>query len=247
MSRCRIVFYLPLALLLMALGLVRAEEPSAGKQVKQTLAAKVSDDLRPVYWLYLPEKYDADKEAKWPLLLFLHGAGERGEDPQRVKIHGPPKLADKKAFPFIIVSPQVAPDKRWRAESLGTLLDEVISKHHVDKDRVYVTGLSMGGAGTWSVAAAYPDRFAAIVPICGFGRAEIAEKIKHLPIWVFHGAKDKAVTLERSQEMVDALKAAGAEPKFTIYPDAGHDSWTETYNNQEVYDWLLKQRRKGAK
>jgi predicted peptidase len=232
---------------LLPFGLAQADEPVAGKQVKQTLEAAVADDLRPDYWLYLPEKYDASNVERWPLLLFLHGAGERGEKLELVKVHGPPKLADKKAFPLIIVSPQCAARKRWEAESLAKLLDEVTAKHRVDKDRIYVTGLSMGGYGTWNLTAAYPDRFAAIVPICGGGDVKTAEKIKHVPAWVFHGAKDQVVKLERSQQMVDALKAAGAEPKFTIYAEAGHDSWTETYNNQEVYDWLLKQKRKTEK
>jgi predicted peptidase len=245
--RCVSRFLAVIAFVAVPLGLAWADEPAAGKQVKQTLEAKVSDDLRPDYWLYLPEKYDASKDQKWPLVLFLHGAGERGDDPKLVKIHGPPKLADKKAFPFILVSPQCVPKKFWVTESVGKLLDEVTAKHRVDKDRIYVTGLSMGGFGTWNLAAAYPDRFAAIVPICGGGKPDSAEKIKHIPAWVFHGAKDGAVKLERSQAMVDALKAAGGEPKFTIYPDAGHDSWTETYNNPEVYDWLLKQKRKADK
>jgi predicted peptidase len=220
-----------------------AAEPAAGKQVKQTLEAKASDDLRPDYWLYLPEKYGESKDQRWPLLLFLHGAGERGDDLELVKKHGPPKLADKQAFPFVVVSPQCAKEKRWNAEALGKLLDEVVAKHRVDKDRVYVTGLSMGGAGTWRLAAAYPDRFAAIMPICGGGDPKTAERIKHIPTWVFHGAKDQAVKLQRSEEMVDALKAAGGKPEFTVYPDANHDSWTETYNNPKVYDWLLKHKR----
>ncbi len=239
-----------IAMTLPPLGAALADEPMAGKQVKQTLEARIAADMRPDYWLYLPEKYDGskgeNKAEKWPLVLFLHGAGERGENLEHVKIHGPPKLADKRAFPFILVSPQCSESNWWVVESLGKLLDEVTAKHRVDQDRVYVTGLSMGGYGTWALAAKYPDRFAAIVPICGGGEASSAEKIKHIPAWVFHGAKDQAVKLEQSQTMVDALKAAGAEPRFTVYADVEHDSWTETYNNQEVYDWLLKQKRTKA-
>jgi predicted peptidase len=221
----------------------RADEPVPGKQVKQTLEAKVADDLRPDYWLYLPERYGESKDQRWPLLLFLHGSGERGDDIELVKKHGPPKLADKQAFPFVIVSPQCAKENRWNAEALAKLLDEVEAKHRIDKDRVYVTGLSMGGAGTWRLAAEYPDRFAAIIPICGGGDANTAEKLRHLPIWVFLGAQDKAATIERVREMVDAVKAAGGNPAFTIYPEAGHDCWTATYNNPKVYDWLLKHKR----
>src|SRR5262249_25165213 len=151
----------------------------------------------------------------WPLLLFLHGAGESGSDLKRVKRHGPPKLIERgKDFPFIVVSPQ-SPGRGWDPRTLNALLDDVAAKHKVDKDRSYVTGLSMGGFGTWALAAASPDRFAAIVPICGGGTPGDAKKIKDLPIWVFHGAKDSVVPPNRSEAMVKALKSAGAkEVKF---------------------------------
>jgi predicted peptidase len=123
------------------------------------------------------------------------------------------------------------------------LLDEVQSKYKVDPDRVYLTGLSMGGFGTWETATQYPERFAAIVPICGGGRPYTVARLKNLPTWVFHGEKDNVVPIKRSEEMVDALKKAGGDVKFTRYPEAGHDSWTETYNNPELYDWFLKHTR----
>ncbi len=126
---------------------------------------------------------------------------------------------------------------------LNALLDSVIKEYHVDKDRVYLTGLSMGGFGTWALAAAFPGKFAALAPICGGGSPADAAKLARLPIWVFHGAKDNTVPLKRSEEMVEALKAAGGHPKFTVYPDAGHDSWTATYDNPEFYQWLLAQKR----
>ena len=110
--------------------------------------------------------------------------------------------------------------------------------------RLYVTGLSMGGFGSWNLLAEYPGKFAAAVPICGGGDPAKAEMMKETPIWVFHGAKDSAVSIKKSEEMVDALKKAGGNVKFTMYPEAGHDSWTETYNNQEVYKWLLEQKLK---
>jgi predicted peptidase len=119
-----------------------------------------------------------------------------------------------------------------------------LRKYRIDKDRVYLTGLSMGGYGTWALAAAHPEKFAAIAPICGGGNPAEAAKLARLPIWVFHGAKDPTVPIERSKEMVEAIKAAGGDAKFTIYPEAGHDSWTETYNNPELYQWLLAQKRK---
>lgn len=220
-------------------------QPAGTQQAKQfeqeiTIKAKLN------YLLYLPEGYAADGKA-WPLMLFLHGAGESGNDVQRVKLHGPPKLVEtRKDFPFILVSPQ-SPGRGWDPRMLGALLDHVEANYRVDKDRIYVTGLSMGGFGTWTLAAADPGRFAAIAPICGGGNPADAEKLKNLPIWVFHGAKDPVVPASRSEDMVTALESAGAKNvKLTLYPDAGHDAWTETYNNAELYEWLLKQHRSAS-
>src|SRR5262249_12520812 len=118
--------------------------------------------------------------------------------------------------------------------------------YRVDKDRIYVTGLSMGGYGTWALATAYPKRFAAIAPICGGGDPSEDKRLKDIPIWVFHRAQDRGVPLRASQAMVDAIKKAGGNPKFTVYEDADHDSWTETYNNPKLYEWLLKHKRKAT-
>ena len=183
---------------------------------------------------------------KWPLVLFLHGAGERGKDLARVKVHGPPMLVEKgKRFPFILVSPQCPKEVWWDAEGLNALLDEIVAKYAVDEGRVYVTGLSMGGYGTWDLAIKYPDRFAAIAPICGGGTPyRAARKLKQMPIWVFHGGADPVVPIQNAQMMVEALKRAGATPRFTVYPGCGHDSWTQTYNNPAFYGWLLSQNRK---
>ena len=199
------------------------------------------------YWLYLPDDYNQKPRQQWPLMLFLHGAGERGTNLTTVLKHGPPKLAHEgKAFPFIIVSPQCPTNQWWSAADLNRLLDNVIAKYRADKDRLYLTGLSMGGYGTWTLAGTNPEHFAALAPICGGGDPSIAPRLRHLPIWVFHGAKDKAVPVRKSIEMVDALKAVGADVKLTIYPDAQHDSWTQTYDNPAFYDWLLRQRRRPA-
>jgi predicted peptidase len=201
--------------------------------------------VRMGYLLYLPEAYE--QQQSWPLVLFLHGAGERGDDLEKVEIHGPPKLiAAGKHFPFVCVSPQCPEDSWWDATQLLALLDEVVRTHKIDEDRIYVTGLSMGGFGTWELAARAPRRFAAIAPICGGGEAIPlrVRRFAHLPVWAFHGAEDNVVPLERSQQMVEILEKEGGAPKLTIYPDAAHDSWTETYNNPELYEWLLAQRRK---
>lgn len=194
------------------------------------------------YLLYLPEDY-AQKES-WPLLVFLHGAGERGSDLELVKKHGPPKLiAAGKQFPFVVVSPQCPAGQWWQPVELTALIDEMVEKYKIDEDRIYLTGLSMGGFGTWALAGYRPHRFAAIVPICGGGETYRTRDLAHLPTWVFHGGKDGVVPLERSEEMVEAMNKNGGSAKLTVYPEAGHDSWTETYDNPELYEWLLKQKR----
>jgi predicted peptidase len=194
------------------------------------------------YLLYLPKDYQ--QKPSWPLLLFLHGAGERGDDLDLVKKHGPPKLiAAGKDFPFIVVSPQCPGDQSWETMELTALLDEIVEKYKVDPDRIYVTGLSMGGFATWALASRTPGRFAAIMPICGGGDPNRAKRLAHIPAWVFQGAKDPVVQPEGAKKIVAALKKRGGDVKFTLYPDAGHDAWTETYANPQVYEWLLEQKR----
>jgi predicted peptidase len=222
----------------------RGDEPRAegGKQIATQLDAQVHVSLK--YLVYLPADYD--KQDKWPLVLFLHGAGERGDNIDAVKLHGPPKLIEHgKQFPFIVVSPQCPRGHWWNNElvPLSALLDEITHKYKVDPDRVYLTGLSMGGFGTWALAAYSPDRFAAIVPICGGGEPLLARALGHMPVWAFHGGKDPVVPVKRSQDLIDALKKANGEAKLTIYPEAQHDSWSATYDNPEVYEWLLKHKR----
>lgn len=204
------------------------------KEVKITLSAN--------YLLYLPKDYnESDKD--FPLILFLHGMGERGTDIEKVKTHGIPKLiSEGKEFPFIVVSPQCPDEYFWNDDVLIALLDEIEQNYRVDKNRIYVTGLSMGGHGTWTLALAQPNRFAAIAPVCGWGHPVEFCKLAQMPIWVFHGAKDFVVPLNDSQQIVEQLKKCGAtKVKFTIYPEATHDSWTETYNNEELYKWFLEQ------
>lgn len=195
------------------------------------------------YLEYIP-KVKTNSE-KLPLLIFLHGMGERGSDLSKVKFHGPPSFLDEKDdFPFICISPQCPDTLYWNEDLLLPFYDEIINTYPVDKNRIYLTGLSMGGFGTWASIVAKPDLFAAAVPICGGGDPSKLESIKSLPIWVFHGAKDNVISITRSEEMVNGLKALGSNVKFTIYPEATHNSWTETYNNPKVYEWLLSQKKK---
>lgn len=218
-----------------------ADDPAPGKQVAQSFPREGRKRaVKLDYWLYLPKDYQAEGEKKFPLVLFLHGSGERGSDLDKVLIHGPPKLiAAGKEFPFIVVSPQCPEEQTWNTDILSRLLDELEENYAVDSRRISVTGLSMGGFATWSLAASTPFRFAAAAPICGGGRPEWSYQLKNLPISVYHGEKDEGVKLEESQEMVDAIKAAGGDVQLTVYPGVGHDSWTQTYDDPGFYEWLL--------
>jgi len=194
------------------------------------------------YLLYLPKEYRNDTITRWPLLLFLHGSGESGFDIKKVKAHGPAELADKgKQFPFIIVSPQSEVPSGWDVEILYRLLKDIKKNYRVDEKRVYLTGLSMGGFGTWQFAMKYPDEFAAIAPVCGGGDTSNAWKLRNIAIWCFHGAKDDVVPPAGSENMVKAAKRFNENVKFTLYPEANHNSWDITYNNDSLYSWFLKQ------
>ena len=207
------------------------------------------------FLLHLPNEYSATNGVRWPLMLFLHGAGERGTDVQRAGIHGPMKLVRQGTnFPFIIVAPQCPENQRWDSEALDQLLTHVVATRAVDTNRIYVTGLSMGGYGTWSLGLRYPEKFAAIAPVCGGGNIMDtvlaspghAAALRALPVWAFHGAKDPIVPISESERMVTHLKTRAKHPnvKLTVYPEADHDSWTQTYNDPKFYEWLLEQRRK---
>jgi len=204
------------------------------------------------YFRYLPPGYDTEPGKKWPMILFLHGAGERGTDPDLVKRFGIARIVEERDLPFITISPQ-CPERRTWSDYLSALDDLIslsIDTLNVDPQRIYLTGLSMGGHGTWHLAAEYPNRFAAIAPVCGqaprlAGFPDRAAEIAHIPCWVFHGAKDDIIPISASQVMVEKLRQCGAEVHFTIYPDAGHDAWTETYNNPALYEWFLEHRRAG--
>lgn len=194
------------------------------------------------YLQYLPSGYNKSKS--YPLVLFLHGSGQRGSNIDAIRIYGPQMLIDKgKEFPFILISPQCPEYSIWNTSYLYSLINQVKEEHNIDTTKIYCTGLSMGGYATWELATRYPKIFAACVPICGGGNVNEAYKLKDMSIWVFHGVKDNMVPITESQKMVDAIKACGGTRiKFTAYPEALHDSWSLTYSNQELYEWLLNQR-----
>ena len=214
-------------------------------QHAQVLKASFRKDVALKYLLFIPEQYNP-KGPALPLIVFLHGAGERGDDLEKVKVHGPPKIVqNKKDFPFIVVSPQCLKNQWWpnMTQELNALLDDILARYNVDSQRVYLTGLSMGGYGSWEWGCANPERFAAVAPICGSGHRWRACNLKNTPVWAFHGAQDQVVPLQRSEEMVNALKKCRGDVKLTVYPQAGHDSWTETYNNPELYKWFLSHKK----
>lgn len=213
-------------------------------QRPQQFHATVSASVTFHYLLYLPEP----RRQRWPLVLFLHGAGERGEDLSKLTAHGLPKLAALgQRFPFIIASPQCPADSwwPWEVERLNLFLDHLLARYPVDAQRVYLTGLSMGGYGSWQLALRYPERFAALVPICGGGTAlpGLAARLARMPIWAFHGEDDAVVPLGESQRMVAAVNAAGGRARLTVYPGVGHNAWEAAYREPELYSWLVAQRR----
>jgi len=217
------------------------------------------------YRLLYPKDLDANKT--YPLVLFFHGAGERGDDNLKQLVHGMADFASDEMmekYPCFVVAPQCPNgvqwvDTPWTADSHEMpdeptlpmrlsleLVEHLATVLPVDRKRIYITGLSMGGFGVWDAIQRHPDRFAAAVPICGGGdsRAEKVKPIANLPIWAFHGDKDSVVKTKRSQDMIAALKKAGGPIKYTEYPNTSHNSWTATYRNPEMYEWLFSQRKK---
>lgn len=191
------------------------------------------------YAVQLPTGYDTDKTKRWPLLLFLHGSGESGENLERVKVHGPWKHTQE----FVIVAPQNPTGDWWQPEQVLALVDTLEKTYRLDRTRLYLTGLSLGGFGTWATALEAPKRFAAIVPICGVGDPADAARLTALPTWAFHGVRDDAVPVRHSQEMIAALQKAGAQDaRLTLYPELGHDVWSTSYAQPALYAWLLSHR-----
>ena len=203
------------------------------------------------YQLHVPAGAASGGEKLWPAILFLHGHGESGDDIADVSKTGlPAYIADKPDFPFIVIAPQ-SPWLTWWPELAGSvqqLLEQCLAELPIDPRRLYLTGLSMGGYGAWYLGSRWPERFAAVAPICGggywfHGFPEQVAELKHTPVWAFHGALDEVVPVTASAELVAALRAVGGDVKFTVYPDAYHDSWTQTYSDPALYAWFLAQER----
>lgn len=243
---------LRLFLALMVAAMIAIPAPAADEKtgfVKKVY--KNEDGHESPYVVYVPAGIDTSKPS--PVLLFLHGAGETKGGSMGPMDQGlPPHIkrfeAKKQKFPFVVVIPQ-AETRSWLADGPNAkraiaMLDATMKEYNGDPKRTYLTGLSMGGFGTWSLANAFPDRWAAIAPICGGGKAEWAEKIKDIPCWNFHGDEDKAVPVKLSRDMIEALKKAGGQPRYSEFPFVGHNSWDAAYSHEELYSWLLKHEKK---
>jgi predicted peptidase len=232
----------------------------------RTVRVAPAKDVEPVEFAYrLLGPKSITPGTRYPLVIFLHGAGERGNDnPSQLK-YFPTWMAEqsaRQAHPCFVLAPQCRDEQKWvdvdwskiestpqsptpTVDMLAVIaaLEDTLQREPIDPARIYLTGLSMGGYGSWDLAARMPDRFAAVLPICGGGDEATAAKIKDLPIWCFHGDADTAVRVERSRTMIEALRAAGGDPKYSELAGVGHDSWTPTYRDPDVLAWLFAQKK----
>ncbi len=224
------------------------------------------------FLLMRPEGFAKSSTQKFPLLLFLHGAGERGTDNVAQLKHFPEKMAQpqwRAKYPCFLIAPQCEPNKQWvdapwgdkQPKPMASTPSEMMNvalaalekvrqdeSSHIDATRIYLTGLSMGGYGSWELAMRHPEWFAAVAPICGGGGESKAPLLKSLPVWAFHGDKDTVVWPERSQRMVDAINRAGGAAKMTLLLGVGHDSWSGAYDPKSgLLDWIFAQRQTSAK
>lgn len=213
--------------------------------ISSDFTANITEAL--AYYLYFPKDYEPEGEASFPILLFLHGGGEAGGELKAIKKSGPPRLiVEGKEFPFLILAPQHPHAKKWwNTAAVKQLLDEVVAKHNIDTDRIYLTGLSRGGGAAWELAVNYPETFAAMAVVCGMAPVPYAGWVnKEMPIWVFHGEEDEAIPFYESANMVEKLESMSHPIRFTRYPGVGHNAWDKAYATEELYDWFMAQEKK---
>lgn len=246
----------------LALSTIAFVVPACANQSQFLERSVTSGNATYKYRVYIPTKKSSGPP---PVMLFLHGAGERGDDNlAQTRIGIAPAILQQTDFPFIVVLPQ-CPRSRWwsepemQAQALKAL-EQTVEEFKTDPNRVYLTGLSMGGYGLWAIAAAHPGKFAALAPVCGGVRPPrpvpvqpgtldmnsmenpytfVAQKVGKTPVWVFHGAADPVVPVTESQKMVEALKSIGGNVKYTEYEGVGHNSWDKAYSESELYKWML--------
>jgi len=214
----------------------------AQKQIDGKFKTEIVQKKELQYALYLPK----ETKTKKPLIVFLHGSGEKGTDIEKVKVHGPFKYLKSNEIDSYVLAPQCPENEYWDSETLYNLILKIKKENNIDESRIYLTGLSMGGWGAWNLAFAHPEMFACLVPICGFvDRVPMIEncKIQNMPIRMFHGLLDDVVDVDYSIEIYRKLQKCNKDIEFTIFDDANHDSWTRVYDNPEIYDWMLKQKK----
>jgi predicted peptidase len=227
-------------IVLMSLAII---VPSMGQTAQKKMKTSIQAEVN--YLMFLPKEYSKEGNPS-PMIVFLHGSGERGNDLDKVKAWGPPSIVEKNPdFPFVVLSPQCPDGQWWNSYLLKGMIDDVLANYNIDKSRIYLTGLSMGGYGAWDLATTYPDYFAALAPICGGGNPSLAFQLKDIPVWVFHGKKDDAVPEQQSAQMVEALKKIDADVVYTVLPEGGHvDAWVYAYGDAGLFDWFLQHQKK---
>ncbi|MDF0717448.1 PHB depolymerase family esterase [Muricauda sp. 334s03] len=231
-------------LLLLGATLVLQACAAQSHLVQDELETVTKENLK--YYLYYPEDYFSSENTDFGLLLFLHGGGESGRNVEEIKDTGPPKmLAEGKQFPFLILAPQNSHAKKWwNTDAVVQLLDSVVAANRVDKNRIYLTGLSRGGSASWELATQYPEKFAAMAVVCGMTPLPYAHWIdKNMPIWVFHGDQDDVIDVEESDKMVMKLREMGHDVRYTRYKGVGHNAWNKAYTTDSLYTWIAKQKR----
>lgn len=197
------------------------------------------------YLLYLPENHEERDD--WPLIVFLHGSGERGDDIALVRRHGLPRLIEEGLkLPAVVLSPQCPAGRLWTLQlpAVKALIDKVVPEYRINERSIVATGLSLGGAGACELVSLYPETFAAVAPICGpWTRLFVTDESALLPTWVFHGDADPVVPIAESHQLIEEIEQRGGTPRLTVYPGVGHNSWDPAYEDDELLSWLLRQRK----
>jgi len=234
----------PVILFLFLFSCINPNFADSGKSYRNTGGVVVEGNTSYRYLLYLPKDYRKRSSGKWPLLVYLHGKSRRGYNLEKLKKYGPPYLVSEGwHFPFIIVSPQCPPDRIWNTDDwFPSLYKELSSKYRIDQNRIYLTGMSMGGSGVWSLAIKHPEYFAAAIPLCGGWNTKNIKAMKRIPVWAFHGANDRIVSPGETEQMVHALRKAGGKVRYSILEGKGH-SIHKIYEKKVMYEWMLKQRK----
>lgn len=239
----RVVFFSVVSFLFL-FSCINAGVADAAAYYRSTSGGVVEGDAAYRYLLYLPKNYRKQSSRGYPLLVYLHGKSCRGYNLEKLKKYGPPYLVGKGwNFPFIIVSPQCPPDRIWSTDDwFPSLYSSLSGKYRIDRSRIYLTGMSMGGSGVWALAMKHPEYFAAAIPLCGGWRTKNIGAMKNIPVWAFHGEIDKIVDPRETGKMVDALRKAGGRVRYSKLKGEGH-SIHKVYEHKEIYEWLLKHRK----